>query len=204
MTEYVVAVAALGVPTGRENPLTRLPDFQRFVKGQIVDSEDFDTKQGRNKIERLLQQGALRDPKDTPQGGPASYKSPFDIPLDRDPGGQSSADGIIRLEGDDIEDDDEDDTEASGSPDDLLHPAPTEQVAPSLTDGTPEARLAGDAVESGDDGVLDNAPLPEPPSRGASTAVWQQYAQRARLDVSEDASRAEIQDAYDRAVSEQG
>lgn len=213
MTKYIVVAAALGVPTGKENMLTRLPNVVRFSRGQVVDSEKFDTEEGRDKIERLLRQGALRDPDDIPQAAKVAYESDFDIPLDRDPGGGPAvAPGVIRLPGDDVEDDGTDDAD----PDALR--------LPSLVDGTPEARLQGEAVdpadtggdpapeeeeeESDDSGDGTEAPaaggLPAPPSRGASTAVWQQYAKQANLPVSEDASRTEIQDAYDTKVAEQG
>lgn len=204
MTEYVVAAAALGVPTGKENPLTRLPDVIRFVRGQIVDSDDFDTKAGRNKIERLLKQGALRDPADVPPQARAVYQSEFDVPLDTAQKPPESS--IVRLPGDDIEDDG-----ADGSDDPVR--------LPSLVDGTPEARLQGEAINPADTGG-DAAPeepdgtdeelvdadgdgVPEPPSRGASTAVWQQYARRTGLDVHPDASRTEIQAAYDEHVAKQ-
>jgi hypothetical protein len=211
VTKYVVAAAALGVPTGKENPLTRLPDVVRFVRGQVVDSEKFDTEAGRNKIERLLRQGALRDPEDVPPAAQQTFRSEFDIPLDRDPGGQPPQSQIVKLPGDDIEDDG-----ADGSED------PLAARLPSLVDGTPEARLQGQAVdpaETGGDAApepeeadgtneelrdTDGDGIPEAPSRGASTAVWQQYAQRAKLDVPADASRAEIQAAYDKRVTEQG
>lgn len=201
MTKYVVAAAALGVPTGKENPLTRLPDVVRFVRGQVVDSEKFDTEAGRNKIERLLAQGALRDPDDIPPQAQRVFQSEFDIPLDRDPGGNPPESQIVKLPGDDVDDEGDD-----GSDDPVR--------LPSLVDGTPEARLQGEAVDPADTGG-DAAPeeelqdtdgdgTPEPPSRGASTAVWQQYAQRVGLDVGPDASRTEIQEAYDRRVAEQG
>lgn len=195
MTEYVVAAAALGVPTGKENPLTRLPDFVRFVRGQVVDSTKFDTEAGRNKIERLLKQGALRDPEDIPQQAQAAYQSEFDVPLDRDPGGSVEPSQVVRLPGDDIEDDSTDST------DDPVR-------LPSLVDGTPEARLQGESVDpasTGGDPAPDANPSetePEPPSRGASTAVWQQFAQQTELDVPPDASRADIQAAYDARVAE--
>jgi hypothetical protein len=199
----------LGVPTGKENMLTRLPDVVRFSRGQVVDSEKFDSEAGRNKIERLLRQGALRDPDDIPQAAKVVYQSDFDIPLDRDPGGTSASQpGVIRLPGDDIEDDGTDDAD------------PSALRLPSLVDGTPEARLQGEAVDPADTGgdvapepeddeeteteSLPDGSLPEPPSRGASTAVWQQFAARARLGTGPDASRTEIQDAYDAKVAERG
>lgn len=193
MTKYVVAAAALGVPTGKEDRLTRLPQVVRFTRGQIVDSEKFDHEDSRDKIERLLKQGALRDPEDIPQAARATYQSEFDIPLDRDPGGANV--GIVKLPGDDIEDDGED-----GSED------PLAARLPSLVDGTPEARLQGEAVdpaETGGDPAPEPSVLDNPPSRGASTAVWQQYAKQAELDVPEDASRTEIQEAYDAKVAQQ-
>lgn len=195
MTEYIVVVAALGVPTGKENPLTRLPDVVRFRRGEVVDTAEFDTKQGRNKIERLLRQGALRDPDDIPAQAKAVFKSEFDIPLDRDPGGVAAeTPGIVKLPGDDLDDDEQD--------------AGTWPPQPSLVSGTPESRLQGTAVNSADtDGTheeladTDGDGHPEPPSRGASTAVWQQYARRIDLPVSENATRTEIQEAYDAQVA---
>lgn len=209
MTEYIVVAAALGVPTGKEDRLTRLPQVVRFTRGQVVDSDKFDTEDGRDKIERLLKQGALRDPDDIPQAAKVAYQSDFDIPLDRDPGSTPAAQpGVIRLPGDDIEDDGTDDTD------------PLVPRLPSLVDGTPEARLQGESVDPADTGgdAVPEEPdgtdealvdtngdgVPEPPSRGASTAVWQQYAERVKLDVPADASRSQIQEAYDAKVAEQG
>lgn len=205
MAKYVVVAASLGVPTGGINLLTHLPDIRRFRKGDTVDSDQFDTEVGRNKIERLLHQGALRDPADVERA--SRYQSDFDIPLDRDPGGVAATPEIIRLPGDDIEDDEDDASE------------PLVPRLPSLVDGTPEARLAGEPVDPADTGgdvapepedeeaeveaePVPDGPLPEPPSRGASTAIWQQFAARARLGTSPDASRTEIQEAYDAKVAE--
>ena len=208
MTKYIVAAAALGVPTGKEDRLTRLPQVIRFTRGQVVDTEDprLDSDDSRAKIQRLLNAGALRDPGDIPPQAQAEFKSEFDIPLDTDPGGQPKVEtGIVKLPGDDVDDEGTDGTPDPASPDTLLHPTPTQQVAPSLVDGTPEARLQGQAVtaDNTNDGTNeelrdeDGDGLPEPPSRGASTAVWQQFAQRVKLDVPADANRQTIQDAWD-------
>jgi hypothetical protein len=198
MTKYVVAAAALGVPTGKEDRLTRLPQVVRFVRGQVVDSEKFDHEDSQAKIERLLKQGALRDPEDVPAQAQQVYQSDFDIPLDRDPAAPEN--NVVKLPGDDIDDEGEDATDAVWVP-----------PQPSLVDGTPEARLQGTAVRPEDtDGTHeepseadDGEELPAPPSRGASTAVWQQYAERIDLGTAPDASRTEIQEAYDAKVAEQ-
>lgn len=201
MTEYIVAAAALGVPTGKENPLTRLPDVVRFVRGEVVDSEKFDTDAGRNKIERLLKQGALRDPEDIPQEAKVAYASDFDIPLDRDPGGARTEQvGVVRLPGDDIEDDDEDD---DSEPPRFAEPTGSQAGVPVTTGPasqevqTPPASTPAETVSDEPDADSADESVPTPPSRGASTAVWQQYANQIGLEVPPDAGRTEIQEAYD-------
>lgn len=188
MAEYIVVANSLRVPTGKENPLTRLPDCRKFVRGEVVDSDKFDTEAGRDKIERLLRQGALRDPDDTPNQAKQEYASAFDVPLERDPGGEAAERGsVVKLPGDDIDDEGDDDSE----PETVPEPTDDEPTDEETNDDTSEP-------------VAGNGELANPPSRGASTAVWQQYAGQVGLDVSTDASRSEIQSEYDRRVAEQG
>lgn len=177
MTKYVVVAASVGVTMGRNDPLTHLPDVRRFVRGSVIDPAGFDTDAGKAKLQRLLEHGLIRDEKDTP-APPGVYQTPFDIPLDRDPGGEKTPEqpGVVVLEGDDLDEDEESD--------DTDDPPPAPEPDLSETETSEQAPP-----------VDENQPAP--PSRGASAAVWHQYAQQIGLDVPESASRTEVQDAYD-------
>lgn len=174
MAKYVVVAASVGITTGKNDPLTHLPDVRRFSRGAEIDSDKFDTEAGKAKLKRLLQAGAIRDEADPPAPS-GVYQTPFDIPLDRDPGGEKTPEqpGIVVLPDDDLDEDEESDDDSD----------PETFVEPDLSETDEQEAAASDE--------------PAPPSRGASAAVWHQYAKQIRLDVPEDASRTEIQDAYD-------
>ena len=188
MAKYVVVAASLRIPTGKTNLLTHLPDTRKFVRGATVDSDRFDNEVGRDKIERLLHQGALRDPADVNPQAKQQFESAFSIPLDTDPGANDELRGaVVKLPGDDLDDDEVSDDDRDVTP--FVEPSLVEIEDDDEQTAIPEVEETQTPETNEDE--------PAPPSRGASGAVWRQYADQIKLDVPLDAGRDQIVAAYD-------
>lgn len=107
MTEYKVAWHQITLPTGQIHAISKQQFTRSFDRGEIVDSEEYGSEEWGDKIDRLVERGALVDP-DAKLSEAAPFVSPLDVPLTHS--GEESVRVEVDEENDDL-DDDEDDTE---------------------------------------------------------------------------------------------
>lgn len=107
MSELKVAWHTVTLVTGKVHAQTKAPHTVSYAKGELLDTERFDSDGWRDKIERLKEAGALVEPdQDLPEAEP--FVSPLDVPLSH-----SGEESLVREEvdskNDDLSDDDDGD-----------------------------------------------------------------------------------------------
>lgn len=106
MTEYKVAWHQVTLPTGQLHHISKQQYTRSYDRGAIVDSEEYGSEEWGEKIDRLVERGALVDA-DAALPDPEPFVSAMDIPLTH-----SGEDESVRVEVDEANDDlDDDDDE---------------------------------------------------------------------------------------------
>lgn len=106
MTEYKVAWHQVTLPTGQLHHISKQQYTRSYERGEIVDSEEYGSEEWGDKVDRLVERGALVD-RDAALPDPEPFVSAMDIPLTHSGDEDTSVRVEVDTENDDLDDDEE-------------------------------------------------------------------------------------------------